>query len=529
MYRRRLTVWAALALAVAPVQALSAEKPALVVRIKSINGLLEDLKYFAQLGGGKESLDPIDNFLKSLIGEKGAETIDPNRPLGLYAILGTEFANSSWVGLIPVANEKAFLALLARNQLEAKAEGDDVYSVAGPMAGTPMYLRITNKYGYVTLQNKSNVAKEKLLDPAEVFASGPGTTFSAGLRLDALSDDLKKSLLAGMDLAKAEGISKEIATDLADSLINQSASLDMSFDVDRKAGAVVGELKLTGKTGSKLAANIRDLSQAKSVFAELASASAAGSLLVHFGVSQKLREAIGPAIDKAILGAIASSKDDTRREQTEKLLKALSETVKAGELDAALVLRGPDKDNHYTVVAGAKLVQGEAVAAAVLNVVQNLPEKEAARVKLNVEQAAGVQIHRLEDPSNLTEGTRQILGSSAIYFAIAGDRLVVAAGPDALTAVKKGLKGDPDVAPVMQFAVSMTRMAPLLAAFAKASGDSKAADYVAKTIQEELTNIDRDNDTILISVEGGNALRATAVVKAPVLKFLAKMTPRAAQ
>jgi hypothetical protein len=510
-----------------------AEKPVLVVRTKSVNGLLDDLRYLSQLGGGGNAFERVDEILTSL------NAMDLNRPLGIYACLSEDIVSSSVALLLPVADEKAFLAMLSRYEFQAKPEPDDIYTVTttNTSVTVPLYLRFANGYAYVTVQNRSNLAPERLVDPVETLSSVPPTTLAAAVRLDRIPEQLKKHLLDMPELRLADGnaaggagalqgFNREWArtvSQMASSLLDGGATIEMSVDIDRKSSALVGEFKLAGNRGSPLAAAIAAVAHAKSLFAEWSSKNAAARLLVHLSLPDAILQSLAPAIDEGLGQFLAAEKDPARRERTDKLLKTIGLTLKAGELDSGLVVHGPDKDNHYTVLGGLKLVQGDAVEAAAVNLVEHLPAEIRGKIKLNADSAAGMKIHALEDSANLNEASKQIFGGSTVYFAFGPDRILVSLGSDALATIKKGLKADPEVGPIFELSASMSRLGPLLAQ--SATTDGNAVQQTAKAIQESFGNIDKGNDTVLISIEGGSALKARAVLKAPVIKFLGQMAP----
>ena len=86
-----------LALIAFNVSARAAEPtPTVLVRVKSIDGLMADARYLAGLAGQGEAFKQIDGVIPAFLGPKGlAETgLDTSRPWGLYAILKPEIPNS---------------------------------------------------------------------------------------------------------------------------------------------------------------------------------------------------------------------------------------------------------------------------------------------------------------------------------------------------------------------------------------------------------------------------------------------------
>ena len=126
MFLRRFTPLALLCLvAVAPAARAEDKKsdsPSLVIRVQSIDSLLDNFKYLAGLAGREEEAKQVEGLIKSVAGDKGLEGIDTKSPFGIYGSVGADGFDSSAVGMIPVADETAFLDLLER--VNVKPEKD---------------------------------------------------------------------------------------------------------------------------------------------------------------------------------------------------------------------------------------------------------------------------------------------------------------------------------------------------------------------------------------------------------------------
>src|SRR5439155_21136386 len=133
-------------------------------------------------------------FVKTTVeDQKIDKAIDFTRPLGLYGTINADKPeDSTGIIMVPVADEKALLDLLANFQMMPDKGEDGVYTVQAPFPPIPIYFRFANKYVYITAQNKSGVAKENILDPAKVLALGKAATFSALFRFDQIPDDVKQ-------------------------------------------------------------------------------------------------------------------------------------------------------------------------------------------------------------------------------------------------------------------------------------------------------------------------------------------------
>ena len=73
---------------VAPVTAGDAPPPAIVVRVKSIDAVVDNFKLLASIAGREEAAAQIEGLIKTQVGDKGLSGIDMAKPFGAYARLG---------------------------------------------------------------------------------------------------------------------------------------------------------------------------------------------------------------------------------------------------------------------------------------------------------------------------------------------------------------------------------------------------------------------------------------------------------
>src|SRR5690349_24718906 len=86
--------------------------PSVVVRIEPLDDLLADFRYLGGLADRDELVKQFEALVRAKAGTKGLDGIDLKRPLGFYGTVGAQGFDSSGVLMVPVADEKAFLALL---------------------------------------------------------------------------------------------------------------------------------------------------------------------------------------------------------------------------------------------------------------------------------------------------------------------------------------------------------------------------------------------------------------------------------
>jgi hypothetical protein len=517
--------------------------PTAVVRIKSIDGLVSDALYLAKLLGKEEEAKQFEAFFRSMVPNYDSAGIDTKRPLGLYGTVREDLPNSGGVLLIPVTADKAFLDLLGRYQIDAKKDQEDIYTISTSAIPVPvdLYCRFANKYAYVTARTKEPLAKDKLLDPAKVLGGTRDAVVAATFHLDRIPKGLKDVGLGFMDLGINQQIkyppaATKVQKDLLQegvkavsknigSLLKEGAAVDFVLDLDRKTNELVIEGTVNGKKGSRLANDINDLAQAKSLFAGMTGSDAAVSVLMHLTAPDSLRQALGPVIDEAFQKILQEQKDENARPLMEKFFKAVAPTLKAGELDTMSRFYGPGKDNQYTALGGVKLVEGKEIEDAIRAIVAVLPPQAKEPIKLDVETAGDAKIHRLDVGPRFEPAAKTILGSHPVYVTIRPNMALVAVGPDGLKVLKDALGAQPATGPLVQVDVSMARLVPAISKFAAGRGDKNASAYIDKAAKEAFAG-GKVEDQIRIRVEGGGNLKAQLSIKAPVMLFLGKLTPR---
>jgi hypothetical protein len=544
MFARMLTFLTVITLVGMPAPARSADKskevtPTIIVRVDSINNLIEDVKYLGELAGQKDKVEEVLGFVKTTVeSQKIDKAIDFTRPMGMYGTINPDNpVDSSGVILVPVVDEKALLDLLGNFQLTPEKGDDDVYKVEAPFPPIPIYFRFANKYAYITAQNKAGVAKESILDPGKVLSAGKSATFSAAFRFDQIPDGLKQMAVSQLEENLAKEKEKEIkgetkvqteirrkmidgAAKHLSHLIQDAAELGLSFNIDRKAGRLTGEMTFAGKAGTVLAKEIANLGKSESLFSGLTSSQGAINVLFHPIIPEDVRQAIGPAVDEGFKGALEKEKDATKRELAEKIFKAIEPSLKSGELDLAFSFRGPSKENHYTFLAAVKLKEGEKVEEALKDLAKMAPEHDRTKIHFDAEKSGDYKIHKLDVQGEFDEKARAILGKHPIYVTFRSDAMLISGGARGLETIKEGLVAEPKPAPAGLFEISMSHLAPLILRQAKGGDDKMDAAEMKKHLQEIFKG---DNDKIRATLEGGKALKGSFEMSSSVVTFIGKM------
>src|SRR5262245_20814914 len=139
----------------APRVAAQTKPPTIVFRVRSLDTVVENVKLLVSLAGREEVANQVEGLIKTKVGAKGLEGVDPTRPFGGYARLGNEITDVFGAVLVPIADEKAFLSLLENLNVPFTKGKDGIYTVQGP--GIDAYFRFANKYLYVTALNRQAI------------------------------------------------------------------------------------------------------------------------------------------------------------------------------------------------------------------------------------------------------------------------------------------------------------------------------------------------------------------------------------
>jgi hypothetical protein len=498
------------------------DKPAVILRLASLDHLRGDFRYLAEVVGEAEKAKQLDELIKSKLGDNGLQGIDTKKPIGLYGWVGAFGIDSKAVLMVPIADKKAFLDLVS-DTLDVKPEKgkDDVYTMNVEKVPAPVYFRFANDYVYITARDKDVLDKDKLLAPAAVLLAGQVGTTSLTLNIDAIPDDLKEKGLAVLENHVAGLKDKEMPGHTAaqkklhdaavdelsahiKSLLNHGGETTLRLDLDRKAGEVALTASVAGKAGSPLAKTIHDLGQVKSFTASLLHKDSALRSELNVNLPEKLRSLVGPALKDAEKQALAKAKNDNEKELLNTLLKGIMPTLKAAELDTALDVQGPTEKGIYTILGGIKIKDPAALEKSMRETATRLPKQ----FSLDAEKANGVSIHRLNEVKDLKRGALRTLGENPIYFAIRDNVLLLSAGDKGLSALKEALSVTPTTGKVMELQVSLARLVPLF------------DDQTQKEIARKVFSDNKDGGRVRVTLEGGQALTLRFVLQAKVFDYL---------
>jgi hypothetical protein len=283
----------------------------------------------------------------------------------------------------------------------------------------------------------------------------------------------------------------------------------LRLDIDSKAGDLNVSIRLAGKPGSPLAAEITDLGNVKSLVTGLLDPDGAMSIAAAVALPEKPRKALEPVLEEELKKDLSKTKDGPYRETLERLIRALMPTLKSAQLDGGTVLRGPTADGTYTQLAAVRLRNGKQLEKELREGIKTLEPE--AKVTFDLEKLGDVGIHRLERKEDA--GFRRLFGDRPFYFAIRDDAAFAATGAKALDALKEALAAMPKPGKLLQADFSLAQMAPGLSVSYPAVSEAAKKAFVGG----------KDTDKIRVTLEGGSTLQLKLSVKAALITFFSEL------
>lgn len=504
--------------------------PTVVLRVSSIDSLIDHVKFLASLAGQQDAARQIEGLIKAKIGDKGLEGVDSSRAFGFYGRIGKELEDISGVILLPIADENAFLKLLENLKVPVVKGGEGIYTIK---TGSPIdaYLRFANKYAYITAPTTGALDNKNLVDPAKLLAAKATNAFSLTIQLDQVPDVAKllataqaeqvlqelqdKKIPGESDTERAFRVAslKEVAKVIA-TVLKDGGVLHTAVDLDKQSGDLGATFSMSGVTKSELAAGIDAIGKNASLFAGLLKSDAVFNGLGHVKLPEAIIKSLGDVIDEAKVKALANIQDAGKKQQADALFKVITPTLKAGDFDGATVVT--PSGSNFTVLAAFKLKDGDELGKTVHTLVsdtlKDLPPAAKDIIKLDAHSAGATKIHQVQVPGD-DQGTKvldMVLGDRNLYVAFRNDALFVSAGKGGLQAIKDAVEVKATgTTPMLFYQVDVARLTHL----APPAQAAKAKELFPSG----------SGGIVRFSVEGGSALTVRFSTKVSVLQFFALM------
>ena len=188
----------------------------------------------------------------------------------------------------------------------------------------------------------------------------------------------------------------------------------------------------------------------------------------------------------------------------------IAPTLKAGELDAALALTGPDSKGNHTLVGATAVKKGKDIEKLLKDFAPHLGQ--VADFDFDVDTVGSFALHKISF-KDLPEKLEKVFGTKKLWVAISDDYVVVSIEPEG-TAIRAGLKAKAVPVPALDLEVHFAKVVPIMA------GDIK---------QDELKALFKDafgdaspagNDTLHVTITGGEQLTVKGKLKGKSVRLL---------
>jgi hypothetical protein len=500
-------------------------RPALQIRLAPLDDLIGDLRHVVKKVGREEEGKQFEELLKSRTGPKGLEGVDTKKPIGLVGTVAKRLDQSEVFLLLPIADEKTFMAFLKGADLDPKKDKDGGYSMSLENVPFPVLFRFANGYLYGTLKYTATTtipAADKL--PKPDVALGEGTSLmSLAVNLDAVPMALRKAFvpaaalhlgnLKDQEMPGATAKQKELRDGILDEamrllkqFVEDGASAKGQLEVDRKADALGLALHIDGPKGTSLAKDIKALASRTSLGPALLGKDSVMGGYFNLPLPSDLRKLLDPVIDEALEAALKKH-DDNAKELLKPIADALKPTLKADSVAMAVDMRGPGKGGKYSVVASARLVDGEALEKAVKDLVAKIPAEARAALETDVAKAGGANIHQIT-PEGQDARTLELLGKGKVYVAVRKDAVFLTAGDAGLDRMKSALAVKPAGGKLLNLHIAMSK-----AGFLAENNPKETREAIAKAFGG------KEGDKVSLALDGGDKLELRLSVDLAVLRF----------
>ncbi|MFO0821622.1 MAG: hypothetical protein U0792_00515 [Gemmataceae bacterium] len=508
------------------------EQPTVEVRLRSVNDLLDKAEYVTGLAGQEEVIKQVRQVLKQLSADgKGVEGIDPKRPFGMTATLTGDVVNSPLIIMIPIADKDRFFGLLKdRLDVTPEKEKDGTFKALVPVIND-IYLRFEHDYVYVGRSSKE-LDPKVIPSPKAFFAKDDGSVGSVIVRFDSIPGELKTFVIGQFELGLTEQRRKngekesaaqkaaldwvgENATSALKSLLDDAKELQLRVFIDEKTDELSGELTLTSKSGSTLAKNISSLAGRTSLPAAIVGSGkdSVARLTAKAGLPEAVTRDLSKVVDAGIAEALKELPDE-QRPIVERILKTIAPTLKAGELDVAVALNGPDTKGRHTLLAAAGVKKGKDIETLVKDLVKDFGPflGDAVKFEFDVATIGAFKLHTITI-RDLPDDLQRIFGTNKIWLATSEDHIALSIEADG-AALKAGLKATPATAPMLAVDVAFAKVIPIV-------GKDLKPDELKALMRDAFgSGSPAGKDTLQITITGGDQLTVKGKIKGKGLRLL---------
>ena len=472
------------------------DRAAVVVRIKSIDNLLDSVAYMVGAAGFR-------NFVPAITLGAGAflEGFDTERPIGGYLTL--DDGVPQFVGFIPVEDLGDVIDMLENNGVEIEEDGDD-FIIISP-TGDEIVIRGKGKWAFISAN--AEMLEDLPEDPAKLV-SDIGDEYGVAVKayVQRIPAALRSQAIELMEQAFDEtyenlpGPAAEFQRRMNENSLNQLAGMIQQSDeiflglaADKKGKRLYADFSFTGQKGSDLAKGLTAGKGAKTDFSSFLKMDEAA---LTFNAASKVSGADAEnakgtfGVIKDELGNMLAEDANLSEEDADLLesfvgdmLDVVMATIDSGKMDmGGAVLLGEEGLN---VVGAGHLADAKKLEAAVKKLVDAKGDQlpPVVDLELDAEKYKGVTFHKLSG-SIPEDEAQSILGeTTTLAVGISSDKVYVGFGVDPIAKLKKAIDGKSSKVADPMTQVNL-KLSPILRMVAQINGDDMFAEMADKLEDE---------------------------------------------
>jgi hypothetical protein len=497
---------------------LPAQAQLAVVSAPSVDRVLDDVRYLIKSMGREQDLPKFEQMVGVL-----TNALDTTKPLGLYVNAPEKGSRMSFVAFIPVDKEREFLELLETLHLPPVKEARNLYRLTLPNESVARF-RFMN--GYCVASDQADKLPAALPNLAELAKpDNPHSMLTARLRLQDVSTQAREEFLEGFKRGSAQAaaraelneqivaIGKKINDNFGTRLIMDLDEVTASVDVNRQAGKVSMGMALHGRPESELTKWLQSVGKQQNRFNNLADDSAF-HILAALPLPAELRNLALDKFEDLVFQAEQQSPPEQRA-----LIRKWGDAVKASlvmeRYELGTFFHGPHADGSYVFILALGSSKARQLESVILEVAKQgaIPE-----FKSNVAKVGDIPIHSLKGRNPTPSDFLDLVQSSDMHAAFPDQGIVLAVGKHGLPGIKEALGrlGKPlrQRSSAIEMEMSIRRSPGVL---------TKNNPAPPELMKRAFVGADRDRDKLLLTIQGGDALRFRYEVDTAVLRLLAMM------
>jgi len=511
-------------------RAQNAVKPTFVIRVASIDTLMGHIFQVAKAIGREGEVQLAEALLKNFTGGGGIEGLDTKKPWGMYGKIGPGGIDSEGVLLLPISDQKKFLAFLEKlGQKPEEKKG--IYTLNIDQSPFPLFFRFEKGYLWGTIRDEKSIDPATLPATEEFLAASKTGAMSLTFDFSAIPDEIKKMVVGQIEVAmgqarekataekdpikrKGQLVGAEAAGKTIVQVMNEGGELALKMDLEKATNDLVMELSFSGKSGSLLAKDMASMGSRKGVSGGLVGPDSAYYLGMNFGLSESFAKLISESYNQGVADALANETDEKKKEWGLKLSEAFRKLVSSGVVDYGADIRGPGANGKYNIIAAVGFPDARKLESVIRELRNEVPEL-AQVIQLDVAKTEKVTIHRIAvEP--LPKEISDLVGNTPILVGFSDEAVYFGLGSEGQKNIEKQAEKGKTAAPLFAFDMHLANMVnilsktdPKMMAAAKKAFDGKSG-----------------SDLIEVKVASGDKLVVRASMRTQVIAFFSLLVPK---